>query len=154
MKKSIYYIVHLVVNLVLLVAFRSNIVIDFMSGVPVFLIALMLIQAPLIRVDMHRTSLGDTQYSAVNMVRLTDDELEKQYKYTRYAFYGLIPFVFPFIFFFSSYAKLCSIIPYILAYVVGNVIFRFKYGKTIKARLEAEKEELRKQIQNEELGIK
>ena len=154
MKKSIYYIVHLVVNLVLLVAFRSNIVIDFMSGVPVFLIALMLIQAPLIRVDMHRTSLGDTQYSAVNMVRLTDDELEKQYKYTRYAFYGLIPFVFPFIFFFSSYAKLCSIIPYILAYVVGNVIFKFKYGKTIKARLEAEKEELRKQLQNEELGIK
>ena len=29
---------------------------------------------------------------------LTDDELEKQYKYTRYSFYGLIPFVFPFIF--------------------------------------------------------
>ena len=154
MKKSLYYIVHLVVNLVLLVAFRANIVIDFLSGVPVFLIALMLIQAPLFRVDIHRTSLGDTQYSAVNMVRLTDDELEKQYRYTRYAFYGLIPFVFPFIFFFSSYAKLCSIIPYMLAYVVGNVIFRFKYGKTIKARLEAEKEELRKQIQNEELGIK
>ena len=58
------------------------------------------------------------------------------------------------IFFFSSYAKLCSIIPYILAYIVGNVIFKFKYGKTIKARLELEKEELRKQLQNEELGIK
>jgi len=34
------------------------------------------------------------------------------------------------------------------------VIFKVKYGKTIKTRLELEKEELRKQIQNEELGKK
>ena len=154
MKKSIYYIVHLVVNLVLLVAFRANIVIDFLSVVPVFLIALMLIQAPMFRVDIHRNSLGDTAYSTGNTVRLTDDELEKQYKYTRYSFYGLIPFVFPFIFFFSSYAKLFSIIPYILSYIIGNVIFKVQYGKAIKARLEAEKEELRKQLQKEELGTK
>ena len=73
MKKSIYYIVHLVVNLVLLVAFRANIVIDFLSGVPIFLIALMLIQAPMFRVDIHRNSLGDTAYSTGNTVRLTDD---------------------------------------------------------------------------------
>ena len=151
---SSYYIAHVVLNLVLLVVFRANIVIDSLSVVPVFLIALMLIQAPMFKVDIHRNSLGDTAYSTGNTVRLTDDELEKQYKYTRYAFYGLIPFVFPFIFFFSSYAKLCSIIPYILAYVVGNVFFKFKYGKTIKTRLETEKEELRKQLQNEELGIK
>ena len=155
MKKiSIYYIVHAVINMALLIAFRANIIVDFLSVVPVFLIVLMLIQAPMFKVDNHRNSLGDTAYSTGNTVRLTDDELEKQYKYTRYSFYGLIPFVFPFIFFFSSYAKLCSIIPYILAYIVGNVIFKFKYGKTIKARLELEKEELRKQLQNEELGIK
>jgi len=155
MKKiSIYYIVHTVINMALLIAFRANIIVDFLSVVPVFLIVLMLIQAPMFKVDIHRNSLGDTAYSTGNTVRLTDDELEKQYKYMRYSFYGLIPFVFPFIFFFSSYAKLCSIIPYILAYIVGNVIFKFKYGKTIKARLELEKEELRKQIQNEELGIK
>lgn len=155
MKKfSIYYIVHIVINIVLLFAFRTNITIDFLSVVPVFLIVLMLIQAPMFKVDMHRNSIGDTAYSTGNTVRLTDDELEKQYEYTRYSFYGLIPFVFPFIFLFSSYAKLCSIIPYIIAYVVGNVIFKVKYGKAIKARLESEKEELRKQIQNEELGIK
>lgn len=155
MKKiSIYYIVHTVINMALLIAFRENIIVDFLSVVPVFLIVLMLIQAPMFKVDIHRNSLGDTAYSTGNTIRLTDDELEKQYKYTRYSFYGLIPFVFPFIFFFSSYAKLCSIIPYILAYIVGNVIFKFKYGKTIKARLELEKEELRKQLQNEELGIK
>ena len=156
MKKqaSIYYIAHVVINLVLLVAFRANIIIDSLSVLPVFLIVLMLIQAPMFKVDIHRNSLGDTAYSTGNTVRLTDDELDKQYRYTRYSFYGLIPFVFPFIFFFSSYTKLCSIIPYILAYVVGNVIFKFKYGKTIKTRLEAEKEELRKQLQNEELGIK
>ena len=155
MKKiSIYYIVHTVINMALLIAFRANMIVDFLSVVPVFLIVLMLIQAPMFKVDIHRNSLGDTTYSTGNTVRLTDDELEKQYEYTRYSFYGLIPFVFPFIFFFSSYAKLCSIIPYILAYIVGNVIFKFKYGKTIKARLELEKEELRKQLQNEELGIK
>ena len=155
MKKiSIYYIVHTVINMALLIAFRANIIVDFLSVVPVFLIVLMLIQAPMFKVDIHRNSLGDTAYSTGNTVRLTDDELENQYKYTRYSFYGLIPFVFPFIFFFSSYAKLCSIIPYILSYIVGNVIFKFKYGKTIKTRLELEKEELQKQLQNEELGIK
>ena len=151
---SIYYIVHIVINIALLIAFRTNISIDFLSGVPVFLIVLMLIQAPMIKIDMHRNSLGDTSWATGNTVRLTDDELEKQYKYMRYSFYGLIPFVFPFIFFFSSYVKLCSIIPYILAYIVGNVIFKVKYGKAIKRRLALEKEELRKQLQNEELGIK
>jgi hypothetical protein len=34
------------------------------------------------------------------------------------------------------------------------VIFKVKYGKAIKRRLALEKEELRKQLQNEELGIK
>ena len=33
-EKSMYYIFHLVINLVLLVAFRANIVIDFLSVVP------------------------------------------------------------------------------------------------------------------------
>ena len=155
MKKfSIYYIVHIAINIALLIIFRTNIIIDLLSVLPVFLVALMLIQAPMFKVDIHRNSLGDTAYSTGNTVRLTDDELEKQYKYTRYSFYGLIPFVFPFIFFFSSYAKLFSIIPYILSYVVGNVIFKVQYGKAIKARLESEKEELRKQLQKEELGIK
>ena len=148
MKKfSIYYIVHTVINMALLIAFRANIIVDFLSVLPVFLIVLMLIQAPMFKVDIHRSSVGDTAYSTGNTVRLTDDELEKQYKYMRYSFYGLIPFVFPFIFFFSSYVKLCSIIPYILAYIVGNVIFKVKYGKAIKERLESEKEELRKQLQ-------
>ncbi len=150
----VYYIVHIAINVVLLIDFRTNIIIDFMSVVPVFLIALMLIQAPMFKIDIHRNSLGDTAYSTGNTVRLTDDELYKQYKYTRLSFYELLPFELPFIFFCSSYAKLFSIIPYILAYVVGNVIFKFKYGKTIKARLELGKEELRKQIQNEELGKK
>ena len=155
MKKfSVYYIVHIVINIVSLFAFRTNIAVDFLSVVPVFLILLMLIQAPMFKIDIHRNSLGDTAYSTGNTVRLTDDELEKQYKYTRYSFYGLIPFVFPFIFFFSSYAKLFSIIPYILSFVVGNVIFKVQYGKAIKARLESETEELRKQLQKEELGIK
>ena len=155
MKKfSIYYIVHIAINIALLIIFRTNIIIDLLSVLPVFLVALMLIQAPMFKVDIHRSSVGDTAYSTGNTVRLTDDELEKQYKYTRYSFYGLIPFVFPFIFFFSSYAKLFSIIPYILSYVVGNVVFKVQYGKAIKARLESEKEELRKQLQKEELGIK
>ena len=153
-KMSIYYIVHVAINVVLLIAFRTNIIIDFLSVVPVFLIVLMLVQASMFKVDFHRSSTGDTAYTTGNTVRLTDDELNEQYKYTRLSFYGLLPFELPFIFFCSSYAKLFSIIPYILAYVVGNVIFKVKYGKTIKTRLELEKEELRKQLQKEELGIK
>ena len=74
MKKiSIYYIVHTVINMALLIAFRANIIVDFLSVVPVFLIVLMLIQAPMFKVDIHRNSLGDTAYSTGNTVRLTDD---------------------------------------------------------------------------------
>ena len=153
-KMSIYYIVHILVNVVLLLVFRTNITIDFLSIVPIFLIVLMFIQAPMFRTDIHRSSAGDTAYSTGNTIRLTDDELEKQYKYIRYSFYGLLPFLFPFVFFFSSYTKLCSIIPYILSYIVGNFIFKIKYAKIIKARIETEKKELRRQIQNEEFGIK
>ena len=72
-KISIYYIVHTVINMALLIAFRANIIVDFLSVVPVFLIVLMLIQAPMFKVDIHRNSLGDTAYSTGNTVRLTDD---------------------------------------------------------------------------------
>ena len=151
---SIYYLFHIIIDVILLVVFFESINIDFLSIVPIFLIVLMFIQAPMFKTDTHRSSTGDTAYSTGNTVRLTNDELDKQYKYTRFSFYGLLPFLLPFVFFFSSYVKLFSIIPYIFAYIVGNLIFKIKYGKIIKARLEKENSELRKQIQNEELGIK
>ena len=67
-KMSIYYIVHVAINVVLLIAFRTNIIIDFLSVVPVFLIVLMLVQAPMFKVDFHRSSTGDTAYTTGNTV--------------------------------------------------------------------------------------
>ena len=152
MKLIIYYALMLVVNILSVVLFRDSISIDFFSVLPAFLIILMCIQASMFKVDMHISSVGDTAYSTSNTVRLTDEELKKQYEYLKYSFYILIPFVVTFIFFFDSYLKLLSVIVYIFAYILGGIIFIIKNGKSIKKRFESEKEELSKQKQNEELG--
>lgn len=149
----IYYFVHAILNIGLLTAFRDGINITFYSAVPTFIMVLMFIQTCTFRVDFQDSVKG-AAYSPSDNVRLTLEERQKQYEYLRYSFRVFIPFVLPFMFFFSSYVKLFSLIPYVLGYLVGGVSFRIKYGNTINERMRAEKDELKKQIQNEELGEK
>ena len=151
--KVVYYFVHAILNIGLLTVFRDDINITLYSAVPMFIMVLMFIQTCTFRVDFQDSMKG-AAYSPSDNVRLTLEEYEKQYEYLRYSFYIFIPFALPFIFFFASYVKLCSLIPYVLGYLVGGVSFRIKCGDTIKERMRAEKEELKKQIQNEELGKK
>ena len=149
-KLSIYYACHVAINIVLLLAFASYIELHVLSLLPVFLIALMLFQITLFKGD----TLGDTAYSAGDTVRLTEEEQILQYSYLRCSFLFCIPFEFPLIFFLSSYWKPIGIVPYILAYVIGGVVFKIKNGKAIQERMNREEKELEKQIQREEMGLK
>ena len=154
MKKiSIYYGVHTFINIVLLLVFHSDIKLNFMSLLPIFLIALMLFQTTLFKMDSKKCTIGDTAYSVGNAVRLTDQEQAFQYSYLKHSFLLCVPFEIPLIFFLSLYWKLIGIIPYILAYIIGGIVFKIKNGKAIQERMNREKKELEKQIQREEMGL-
>ena len=149
---SIYYGCHIVINVVFLVAFSSHIQFHILSIVPIFLIALMLFQTTLFKADTK--AVGDTAYSVGNTVRLTDEEQTLQYSYLKHSFLLCIPFELPLIFFLPSYWKLIGIIPYILAYIIGGIVFKVKNGKEIQERIDREKKELKDQMRREELGLK
>ena len=153
-KLSIYYGCHIAINIVLLLAFSSYVNIHLLSLLPIFLIALMLFQITLFKLDTKNDTVGDTAYSVGNTVRLTEKEQACQYSYLKHSFLLCITFEFPLIFFLPSYWKLVGIVPYILAYIIGGVVFKVMHGKAIQERINREEKELEEQIQREELGLK
>ena len=153
-KLSIYYGFHFVVNIVLLIILSAYIELHILSVLPVFLIALMFLQTTTFKVNSKNDAIGDTAYSVGNSVRLTEEEKECLYSYLKRSFLICIPFEIPLIFFLPSYWKLIGIIPYILAYTIGGIVFKLKKGKSIQDRINKEKRELEEQIKREELGLK
>ncbi len=153
-KLTIYYCAHIAINTVLLIAFYSHINFHVLSLIPIFLVALMLFQTTFFKIDSKKDSCGDTAYSVGNGVRLTEQEQAYQYAYLKHSFLLCIPFEWPLIFFFASYWKLIGIVPYILAYVIGAVVFKVKNGKAIQARINREKKELEEQMKREKMGLK
>ncbi|MBQ1262420.1 MAG: hypothetical protein IIY01_05755, partial [Clostridia bacterium] len=111
-------------------------------------------QATLFKTNAKNDTIGDTAYSVGNTVRLTEEEQECQYSYLRHSFLFCVPFEIPLIFFLSSYWKLFGIIPYILAYIIGSIVFKLKKGQEIQNRIIKEKKELEEQIKREETGLK
>ena len=97
---------------------------------------------------------GVPMLSVGDVVRLTDEERENKCSIFRHSFLFFIPFELPFVFLLPSYLKLLCLIPFVLAYVVGGVVFKIKYGKQIQDRLNKEYRELEEQKQREEMGIK
>ena len=153
-KLSIYYGCHIVVNIALLIIFSTYIELHLLSVLPVFLIVLMFFQATLFKANAKNDTIGDTAYSVGNTIRLTEEEQAIQYSYLRHSFLFCVPFEIPLIFFLFSYWKLFGIIPYILAYIIGSIVFKLKKGQEIQNRIIKEKKELEEQIKREEMGLK
>ena len=155
MKKiGLYYASHAVMNAVLLIAFHNSITFHYLSLAPLVLTAIMLFNSFFYKEQTEeKTYYGDTAYSE-SSPRLSFEEQKEAYGYFRLSFLLMIPFEIPFIFFLPSYFKLFSLVPFILAYVLGGLISRKKMGKRVKARLDAEKQELAEQKRREELGLK
>ena len=130
-KLSIYYFIHIAINIVLIVCFRSHINVHLLSILPVFFSCLMAFQVTLFKVENQRSATGDTAYSVGNAVRLTDEEMDCQYSYLRHSFLVCIPFE-----------------------IIGGIIFKVKKGKEIQDRINKEKIELEEQIRREEMGLK
>lgn len=152
-KLSIYYLIHIIINILMLIFFSEFVNIHLLSVLPIFLMCLMIFQTTLFKRDNQRTTTGDTSYSVGNTVRLTDEELNYQNLFLRHSFLVCLPFEIPMIFFLSSYLKLLCVLPYICAYIIGGVVFKVKFGKEIQSRIEDEKKELEEQKKREELGL-
>ena len=149
-----YYVIHIVINIALLIAFWGHIALSAISTLPAFLIILMFFQVSLFKVSEKDNAASDTAYSVGDIVRLTEEEQASQYSYFRHSFLFCIPFEIPFIFFLSPYWKFLGIIPYFLAYVIGGAVFKLKKGKEIEDRIIKEKKELEEQVRREEIGLK
>ena len=155
MKKfGVYYLIHTILNIALLIFFSSSINLQLMSILPAFLFAMMLMQACLLKSSSNDVSEPDTAFSVSDTVRLTNDEQEKLYSFLKHSFLTFAPLQIPIIFFLPIYWKFIAILPYFLAHTVGSVCFRVNMGKSIKDRINAEESELNEQIKKEEIGFK
>ena len=140
-KLGFYYIAHLIINILLLVFLWDKVNIDLLSLLPLFVIAFMGLQIFVFKSFQQQNSATDSAYPIANIARLTEDEQSNLYSCMTVSFLILLPFEIPFIFFFA-YAKFFSVIPYILAFVLGRIIFKAKYEKDMKLRLKNEQNQL------------
>ena len=66
--------------------------------------------------------------------------------------FATVPWMIPFIVFFSSPIKLLSIVVYLFGLIGGFVLYRIKNNKKIERRIEAEEKERKAQEKMEQLG--
>ena len=148
MKWSIYYIVSILLNVIVLVVFRQHIHLDWISILPLALMLNSAYQAYYHATD-HEERGFHTTYSAKNDI--TDAEWQQVTKYIVSSHLLMIPLFVPFIFFFS-WGKLVSFLLFLIAFVGGGILYRIRHGKELRERYEREQNELHEQQKNEEMG--
>lgn len=144
---SMYYCAVIAINILSAVFFHEHINISAMSGIPLFLIALTVFQANYFIKDIPEKGF-DTSYGG----GYTHEEKVHLLQYASKSLMITIPLLFPFILFFPNAAKVLSVIVYIAGFIVGPLVYRVRHRHELNSRANAEKAELAKQKQNEELG--
>ena len=147
MKRMLYHIVTLAVEIVCVIVFRARLNITAMSVLPLFLIALSSFQAAYFNNHRHREDFNTNNYAD-----LTDTEWEKMSVCVRDAYIFSVPLYVPFIFFFSSWVKPLSVILFMASVTGGSIYFRLRYGRELRERYDNEKKELDEQRSKESLG--
>ena len=122
----IYYCITIIANIAAVIVFSDRINITSISALPLSLIALMIFQALVFK---HEKSEEDfrTAYGS----NLTPNEERTLLCLNSISLLAAVPFMIPFIVFFSSPVKLISILVYIVGLIGGSVAYRIKNkGKT------------------------
>ncbi len=138
MKKAIYMVICVILNIVAIIVFREHLMISEMSSLSVTFMLLLGFMAWSFGIAKR----GEIPLNAVNSSDLNDDEIAKLGEVLRTVSLGMIPFMIPFVFFFND--KIKAIVPAVMLcsmVIVGLFAFRIIYGKKIKARLEKEEKE-------------
>ena len=143
----IYYCIAIIANVVAIIAFYKNINITGLSIVPIFLIALMIFQALMLKHEKVENGFR-TKYGS----NLTADEENAMQSVGSKFLYATIPWMIPFIVFFSSPIKLISVLVYIIGFIGGSVLYVLKNKNKIIDRMSAEEKERQEQEKKEQLG--
>ena len=143
----IYYCIATIANVVAIIAFYKNINITGLSIVPIFLIALMIFQALMFKHEKVENGFR-TKYGS----NLTADEENAMQSVGSKFLYATIPWMIPFIVFFSSPIKLISVLVYIIGFIGGSVLYVSKNKNKITDRMSAEEKERQEQEKKEQLG--
>lgn len=144
---AIYYCATIIINVIIVVVFYKTINITALSILPLFLIALSIFQALTFKKEKVENGFR-TMYGS----NLTADEENSMFSNCSTFLFLTIPWMIPFIIFFSSPIKVLSILVYVIGLLGGSVLYRIKNKGKIVSRINSEKRELQEQEQKEELG--
>ncbi len=147
----IYYFIMILGTVISAWLFRDHIVLSPASLAPVIGMGILLLIAAMYRTDSPdmRENLKGAAYGS----SLTDKEEKAALKlWSKFCFYGA-PFHLPLILFGGAGVKTVGVLVIVLGTLASATVgFRVKHQKKIRARLNAEEEDLKRQIQREEQG--
>ena len=143
----IYYRATTLANIIALFAFFEKINITVLSVIPLVLIALTIFQSLIFKHEKQDKGFK-TNYGS----NLSEGEEHSLLNYTSAFMLATIPWMIPFIIFFFSPVKILSVLVYVIGFVGGAILFRFKNKGKITSRMDIEEEERRDQEKKEELG--
>ena len=143
----IYYSITILANIIAIFIFHKNINISALSIIPLILIALMIFQAYFFKKEKVENGFRTTYRS-----NLTDNEENNMLNSASTFLLATIPWIIPFIFFFSSFVKILSVLIYIVGLIGGFVIYRIKNKEKITNRMNTEEIERQEQEKKEQLG--
>ena len=144
---TVYYIITIIANVVATVVFFNQLSINTMSIMPAFLIVLMIFQGMIFKHEKVENGFR-IKYRG----NLTAEEENSMFDVGSRFLFGTIPWMIPFVFFFSTFVKALSIIVYFVGLCGGLFVYRIKNKRRINTRIENEKAELLDQEKKEELG--
>lgn len=146
MCRIIYYSTAIMLNIISIFLLHHRIQITATSMIP----ALLSLLSVFLAFYYAHNRENDTTYST--KINISNVEWRKFTSYISCSHLIAIPLYLPFIWFFSSWVKLLSILLFLLAFIGSNAVFRIKHGKECQSRNDREKNELQKQKRKEELG--
>ncbi len=151
MKRTIYLLAGLILNIVIAVIFWDRINVASASLVPLFALAVSAFDAAAFLLHPGDAALINSHIR--DLTSFTDAERVHLSRSLADALTAFMPFYPPFIIFFGTFVKI--VVPTLLliaSFAAGPFIFRIRCGDGIKARMDAERAELEEQKKKEELG--
>jgi fatty acid desaturase len=143
----IYYCITIIANIVAIFIFHKSINISVLSIVPISLIAIMIFQINFFKAEKKENGFRTTYGS-----NFSDNEANQLFSSASTFLIGAIPWIIPFILFFSSPVKLLSVLIYVLGLAGGPILYKIKNRGKITNRISAEEQERREQEKKEQLG--
>ena len=143
----IYYCITIIANIAAIFIFYKHINISALSIIPLFLIALMIFQALFFKNEKSESGFRTTYGS-----NLTADEENKLLSSGSSFLFATIPWILPFILFFTSPVKVLSVLVYIIGLIGGFLMYRIKSKVKIINRINAEELDRQEQGKKEQLG--